>query len=301
MAELGLPFQGSIWYWIEGSFGGGESGTTYAISCKVQDVRIGIGDKHKELRGINSPCACELLEQVDELTLHIEYIPQTDDVFLTDVGNRTQYGKLNSLAFCIGANVNVAGATDKTYWYLLGAKSSTKRISSSFNNEYIIAVDFIVKSGTTSTSARGSAPADLTGAYCAFNISGSINKDGADIAYITDSIDITIDDALTPKYDHDSKVCEYIIEGKRTISGSCDISLDEGGGYHWSEIMNQKEFDIVVDLATTAGSPRITLPNCKWKSGEFDINISDEPMMDSAPFTSHPSLFSECTNVIGDV
>ena len=60
MAELGLPFQGSIWWWTEASYGGGESGTTNAVSCKVLDARPGINDKHKPLRGIDGPQVCEL-------------------------------------------------------------------------------------------------------------------------------------------------------------------------------------------------------------------------------------------------
>ena len=63
-----------------------------------------------------------------------------------------------------------------------------------------------------------------------------------------------------------------------------------------SEVLGAYE-PVIVDLGGT-GCPRLTLPNCKWKSGEFDINISNDPIMDSAPFTSHPSNASECSNVV---
>jgi hypothetical protein len=249
------------------------------------------------LRGIDSPCACSLFEQATDIVLHIEYIPQCDDVFLDDIVDRNEYGKLDSLAFCIGANVNVAGGTDKTYFNLLGCKSKTVRVSSSFNNEYMITVDMSVKSGTTATTAIGTAPTSLTGAYLGFNVAGAIRKDGADIAYIVDSIDITFEQNLTDKWDHDSLIKQFCIEGARDFTGTVDVSLDEGGGKHWGEIMQQKEFDLIIDLGGT-NCPRLTIPNCKWKSGEFDINLSNEPMMDSAPFTSHPSNASECSNVV---
>jgi len=304
MAELGLPFRGTIWYWVEGTYGAAPSGATeiaanLPVSCKVIDARPGINDKHKVLRGIDSPCACHLLEQATDPVFHLEYIPQSDDTLMDDVIDRDQYGKLQSLSFELGTNVNVAGATDKTFFTLLGCKAKTVRVAASFNTEYVITVDFSVKSATTATSAVGSTPTALSGNYQAFNIAGGIAKDGSDFAYIVDSIDITFEHNLIDKWDHDSLVKAYCIEGARDIDGTIDISLDEGGGKHWGEIMQQTEFDVIIDLgAVGTAHPRLTLPNCKWKSGEFDVNISGEPMMESAPFTSHPSNASECSNVV---
>ncbi|GAG74661.1 unnamed protein product, partial [marine sediment metagenome] len=174
MVELGLPFRGSIWYWVESSYGGGVSGTTLAVSCKVIDARPGINDKHKVLRGIDSPCACELLEQCTDPVFHLEYIPQCDDTLMDDVIDRNNYGKLQSLYFEVGTNLNVQTSTDRTFFELLGCKAKTVRVAASFNTEYIITIDFSVKSATTATSpvgyADGSTPTALTGAYLAFNI-----------------------------------------------------------------------------------------------------------------------------------
>jgi hypothetical protein len=297
MAELGLPFRGTLWYWEEASYGGGESGTTYAISCKILDARPGIMDKHKVLRGIDRPCACELLEQATDVVFHLEYIPQCDDNLIERIIDRNANGKLESLAFCLGTNVNVASATDRTYFNLVGCKAKTVRVSASFNNEYIITVDFSVKSGTTATTATGVAPTDLTGDYLAFHVAGGITKDATDFAYIVDGIDVTIEHNLTDKWDHDSLVKQYCVEGALDATGTIDISLDEGGGVHWGEIMQQTEFDVIIDLGGST-CPRLTLPNCKWKSGEFDVNISGEPMMEDAPFTSHPSNAVECSNIV---
>lgn len=297
MAELGLPFRGTLWYWVEGSYGGGVSGATLAVSCKVIDARPGINDKHKILRGIDSPCACSLLEQCTDPVFHLEYIPQCDDTLMDDVIDRDANGKLQSLYFCLGTNVNVAAGADKTYFKMLGCKAKTVRVSASFNTEYVISVDFSVKSATTSITAEGEAPTALSGAYLAFNAAGGIAKNGSDFAYIVDSIDITFEHNLIDKWDHDSLVKQYAIEGARDIDGTIDISLDEGGHGHWAEIMNQTEFDVIIDLGAST-CPRLTIPNCKWKSGEFDANISGDLMMDSAPFTSHPSNASECSNVV---
>lgn len=297
MAELGLPFQGTLWYWKEATYGGGESGTTYPVSCKVIDARPGINDKYKPLKGIDSPCTCHLFEQATDIVFHLEYIPQCDDTLIDHIVDRTVEGKLESLAFCFGTNSRIAAGADKTVFDLVGCKPKTVTVAASFNETYLITVDFSVKSGTTDTTVTGSAPTALTGAYLGFHVAGAIQKDGASFAYVTDGINITFNHNLTDKWDHDSLTKQYCIEGARDIDGTIDISLDEGGGMHWAEIINQTEFDVIIDLGGT-GCPRLTLPNCKWKSGEFDVNIGNENMADSAPFTSHPSNFSECTNVV---
>ena len=87
--RLGEPFKGSVWYWVEGSYGGGESGSTLPVSCKVQDARIGSGDRQVPLRGFDSPLICHLLKQTHEPTFHLEYIPQDDDTLIDDVIDRT--------------------------------------------------------------------------------------------------------------------------------------------------------------------------------------------------------------------
>ena len=302
--KLGGPFKGSAWYWVEASYGGGKSGSTLPISCKIQDVRIGSGDRHIPLRGIDSPLICKLLKQTNEPTLHVEYYPQCDDTLIDDVIDRTgDCCELQSLAFCIGANGCEASADNKSYYYAIGCKPETVRISGSKNQPYSVTIDFQAKSITTSTAATGTAPTDLSGAYLQFNTAGEITKTGGHvvntdhIAFITNSIDITITHQLTPYTDHDALVKSYLVEGEMTIEGTCDITLDGGGASHFGDVLANKAFTITVDMGG-AGCPRITLPGCQWKNSEVDINVSGEAMMESAPFTAKPT---SCTAIVSAV
>lgn len=294
MSDLGLPFQGKLWYIVQTSYSSGvtDTDTALPVSCKIQDCRWGIGDKHKELRGFDAPNACELLEQCSDLTFHLEYIPQCDDTLLEDVVNRTSEFKLQSLGFVILANARLTTTADRSAFKLCGCKPKTIRLNSNIDNEWLFTIDFSVKDITIKNTDGElnvpSEPSKLTGAYLAFNVAGAIQKDGADVAHILESIDVTIDHDLRDKYDHDSLVKQYCVEGKFSATGSVDISLDEGGGSHADEILNQTEFDLVIDFGGS-GCPRLTLPNCKWKSGENDQNISGDIPMDSAPFTSKPT------------
>lgn len=285
MASLGLPFQGEIRYYVEASYGVGSSPTLAGkpISIKVLNAKIGVGDKHKGIRGFDAREICYLLEQAEDFSFHVEYIPQVGDTLFDDaVIADAATCALDSIQFYLQTNACLG--SDMTVYNITGAKCKSCKIAASINNEYVYAMDFDVKSVATSSSPTGAAPADLAGDLCAFNIAGSIEKDGGSFAYITNAIDITIENGIKPYYDHDSLVKQYAIEGELNIDGTVDISLDEGGGVHLAEVLAQNDFDVVIALGG-AGAPEITLANCKWKSSEIDVNISGDIMKENAPFT----------------
>lgn len=302
--QLGKPFQGKAWYWVEDSYGGGESATTLPISCKIQNVRIDTGDRHKVLRDIGSPLACHLLKQTYEPKIHIEYIPQCDDTMIDDVISRaTSTCSLQSLSMCIGANVFESDVDDITYYYVKGMKPSTVRVSGSKNTEYLVVIDYEAKSVVTSTTSIGGEPAALTGEYLAFNIAGEITKTGGHvvntdhIAFITNSIEITVNHKLTGYTDHDALEKSYLIEGEMDVEGSVDITLDGGGALHIGEVLSNDSFTITVDLGGS-GCPRLTLPACEWQNSSVDINTSGEAIMNSAPFTCKPTT---CSSIVSAV
>ena len=301
--ELGKPFQGKVWYWVESSFGSGESTTTLPISKKILDVRIDTGDVLATKRGIDKPQADASIKQVVEPKFHLEYIPQYGDTLLEDVVNRNSCGELQSLAFYVGANTCESDSDDKTHYYIKGAKPNTVRVAGSKNTEYTVTIDFNVKSVATVSSQVGTEPAALSGAYCVFNVAGEITKSGGHvvntnhIAFITNSIELTITHKLTPYADHDSLEPDYIIEGELDVEGSVDITLDGGGGYHFAEVLATTEFDITVNLGDT-GAPKLTLTDCQWKSSSPNLNTSGEAMMESAAFFAKPS---DITSIVGTV
>lgn len=299
--RLGEPFHGSIWYWVESSYGGGESGSTLPVSCKVQGARISSGDRQIPLRGFDSPLICHLLKQTHEPTFHLEYIPQADDTLIDDVIDRTgTCCELQSLAFCVGANTCLASADNKSYYYIVGAKPETVRISGSKNQPYMVTIDFQCKSVTTSTALTGGEPTALTGEYLQFNVAGEITKTGGHvvntdhIAFITNAIDITVTHQLDPNTDHDALYKTYLVEGEMTVEGTVDISLDGGGASHFGEVLQNTNFTITIDMGDS-GAPRITLPNCQWKSSEVDLNINGEAIKETAGFYAKPS---SCSTIV---
>jgi len=302
MAEVGLPFRNSLWYYKQTDYTTDPvyTDTTYAISCEWKVGRPGYGsDKHVANYSADTPLSNTLWEQVDDFVFHLEYVPQCDDSMLTDVLNRDANGYLKSLGFMLGVNVDLAADADKTYYFLSGCKPKTVSISASTNNKYTVAIDFSVRSIVTDGvgSAGGfitdslsdlvaTEPSALTGAYLGFNVAGSI-KDGSSnsLADIVDNFEVTFDHGLRDEWDHDSKEKVKCIEGKYACTGSFDMSMDEGGGMHFMQVYNQKQFDVYVDLGGT-GCPRLQLKNCKWRTWEQTSNTDDGAIKESCPFTA---------------
>lgn len=321
---LGLPFQGLIWYFVENAYG--DDGTLltdttgFCISSKVQNVRFSVADLHEEVRGIQSACASALRPLANDFTLHIEYHPQCSDTLLFKTidrwGSTPSDCSFDSLAFAIGTNTcltdNVIGNNvNGTNYFVTGAVPKTTRINAAFNTLYTVTLDFSCRT-ILSDGAWPAYPTDTggmvglrpcccsdvgvstyMGQLLGFNHAGSIQKDADDVAYVVDGIDITFDFDTQDKWDHDSMIKQYSFPGAVGVSGTIDLSLNEGGGVHWAEVLNQDEWDLIIDLGGP-GCPRITLPTCRWKSTEVELNVSSDPLMSSVPFTCKPG--ARCTD-----
>lgn len=295
-SNIGFPFQGRAWYWVEATFGGGYSGTTLPISCYIQNIRIGSGDRSIPIRDIGSAQVCELMKLMPEPTLHVEYHPQAGDTLLDDCFDRTSCCTLQSMAFLIEANKCMPTAEDSQF-YFVGCKANTIRISGSKNTPYTIAVDFLAQSvvsiNTSSATAllstiAAGAPAPLSGTIMTFNLAGSIAKSAGVVARITNSMDITINQNLNSYADAGATQPEFLIEGGMDVTGSVDISMDDGGAIQLAEILANTAFTLTFTLGTAVGSPIITIPGCEWDNGDIDINVSGEAMISPVPFTSAP-------------
>lgn len=306
MARIGHPFQGIIFYEVEASYGAGFAlgSAEKPISAYVQSVRVGSGDRHSKIMGFDSPLVKELLKQCDEPTLHVEYFLQAGDSLVTDSVNRIgSCCTLQSLAFEIVANECSTIANEKTYVYFKGCKGNTIKIASTKDSPYTITIDYLAKSVATVTSGATDPGVSALGNLCAFNIAGTIRKGaaaGTDMAYVVNSIDIDIAQNLTGYTDHDELTKSYLVEGEMAISGSIDIALDNGGGIHMSDVLNNLPFALRIKTSDATGAAgasfvQLDLPGCEWDNSEQEQNVGGEMMVESAPFTCVPSA---CTNIV---
>ena len=284
---IGLPLSGKIWYWKEASYGGGESGTTYVVSDKVQDVRLDTGDMFVSLRSISQPTVCAFVSTTSDPVLHVEWILQQHTAqSLSELCIERTACDLDSLAFCIGAST--CSTTADSWYYLKGCKCKTWNISASRGEQYVCTADFSVKSVATSGTMTGSQPAALGTVYGLFNNAGSITMTGVTAAaYITDSVEIKVDNNLTDYWNVGSNEKKQALPGQENVTGSCDISLDAGGAVHWGDVFGSKAItSIVVTTGLTGVNDIFTCNTCRFDNTSIDINMSGEGMMTSVPFTA---------------
>ena len=285
-SEPGYPFQGDIYYEIESTYSGGFIGTHIArISDKVLDVRLDSGDVHRTLRGISEPTVCGFVATGGDHTLHIEWIyqPQSESSLATVCCNRTN-GDLQSIAFEIAASKD---RTNKSYYVLEGCKCKTFTFSGRRGEEYIATADFSVQSVVTSSSASQTPPPAIGNDYAGFNSAGSITFTGGYTAYITDSIDITVDNNLVDYYNVGSNTKLCAIPGAKDVTGSADLSLDEGGANAWYHVADNLSdiTNLVISTGCTGTDDTITLTTGKYDNISVDLNIDGGAMMGSIPFT----------------
>jgi len=293
------------------------------VSCEWRVARISMGDKHAVNYSANSPAPNTLWEQVEDFKFHLEYVPQCDDTLLTNVINRLTdgyYCDLRSFSFMLGVNTCHTRITDQSWYMICGAKADTIRLSSSKNNKWLVAIDFLVAdiitngetSFITSMVTEGDSglvdllatePNPLTGNYLGFNVAGRISKGNPtdSFAYIVDNANIVIEHNLcNDGFDHDSIARQYAVAGRWSGSGTIDMSLDSGAGEHWGRVMNKHAFTIYVGLGAI-GCPQIVLPNCEWVNPEISIEVEDCQLMRSAPFNSRAGHCTDGNSLLTNI
>jgi len=288
--EIGRPFQGDVYFYVEdGTYGSGDvSIWSREISDVIEVARMETGDVNRYYRGIDSIYVSKATKTNTDRTFHLEYLIMDDDVLLDYLVDRSG-GKVTSLGFIVGANTDM---TSETWWEMKGAKCKNVEISGSTGEAWKVSADFSVSETTvfsTQPTAQGkSTPSSsLSGDICMFNVGATIKADGNDIAYVTDSFSVTVNHNTQDLWNVGSREKTNVIESALDVTGTCDISLDDGGEAHFQDVIDSdKASSIVISTSGTSGAPKITLTNVRWDSSSIDISPGNEGMMESAPFTA---------------
>jgi len=292
MAVLGYPFQGDIWYWKETHYAGGNSGPTFPISDAVQNVRIDTGDINKSLMTISEPTLADFSKTLVNPTLHIEWILQPDTQSLVTLcADRTSLCTLPSMCFEVTTN---SCQSTSSYYLLKGCVCKTMTISAEQGDNYKVSADFSVATVTVSSSVTGVKPTAIGGDYAAFNIGGSITWGGVTGAYVTQSLSLTIDNDIKELYNVGSTEKIGAIPGAKKVTGTCDISLDGGGGTHFNEVIGGTDITSL-EFNTGIGSSsdgKITLTDGRFDSTSVELDVSGDAMMTSVPFTFKDVTFA---------
>lgn len=285
MADLGYPFQGDIWYWVESTYAGGVSGATFAISDAVQNVRIDTGEINKALKSISEPTVIDFSKTLVDPTLHIEWVLQpTTHSLATLCTGRINDCDLESMCFEIATNLC---RSTSTYYLLEGCKCKSITVSASQGENYMVSADFSVATITVSDTKTGVKPSAIGTDYAAFNVGGSITWNGVTGAYVTKSLSVTVNNNISDLYNVGDYEKVGAIPGAKDVTGTCDISLDGGGGTHFSEVIGGTDITSV-EFNTgigTSSDGKLTLVEGRFDSTSVALDVGGEAMMTSVPFT----------------
>ena len=293
---VGFPFQGSILYELETSYKNGfDGGTACRFSDVVTDVRIETGDINRELVSISTPSLVDFSKTQEDPMLHVEwtYQPHTGSSMVSYCINRTA-GDLSSFAIEVGANT---GAGTSAYYRCLGCKCKSFTVSAEQNGNYSISADYSVASLGIYSSATLSDPGAIGTTYAAFNAAGSIEWSGVTGAYVSKAFEFTVDNNITDYWDVGSNAKKCAIPGALSITGSCDISLDDGGETHFDEVIAGTDIThIKLDTGLATGNlGEFVLTGARFDSTSINLNTTSEGIFSSVPFTAKGLHFNAGT------
>lgn len=290
---LGLPFQGSVVFGLENSYGVNVYSSTVTVpSDKILDAKITVNNTFKALRSISKPSVCGFISTATDYSFHLEWVWQNfGKSLVTYCVNRNSTGDMQNMQFVVG--VNLKGAT-KTYFTIKGAKCKTINWKSSTGNEYIVSADFsccsVIPTSTVTAGITSKMSYTINGAYAQFNRPGHvIYKDStAEIATIIDSIDITLNNNMKDLWDADSPYKRNSIPGAIDASGTVNISLDDGGitflGANSTSLYTALTNIYVSTGLTSYG--KITARTARWDGNEVDVNLSSDIVKTGQKFTA---------------
>lgn len=294
---IGLPFQGEVFYWIETAYDPTAdyphdlSTATHRISDAVNDARIDTGDINTTLFTISEPTLADFSMTMQDPTLHLEWVeqPNATGSLASLCCDRTSLGTLQSMTFMVIVNKKQTGTSSASYYQCNSCVCKTWNKTGSRGGNFICTADFSVATVTANTLSSTTTynPGAIGKPYATFNKGGAITWAGVTAAWITDSMNVTVDNNLQDLYTIGSTTKIGAIPGAKTVTGSCDISLDSGGGVHFGEVISATNIDTLgFNTGCTDGSHgSLWLSHGRFDSTSIDVNQSGEGMMTSVPFT----------------
>lgn len=111
-------------------------------------------------------------------------------------------------------------------------------------------------------------------------------KDGNPLAAILGAFEYEIKNNITPKYASGSSdpAPEFAAYGKREITGSADISLDDGASTQWLLTKANTPVELRLEYGTTGGDQVVVLEDCYFDSLEVEIDTDTDVLMQDVPF-----------------
>lgn len=259
------------------------------FSKETQRVRIGIDSNQMESLDIGEVEVDELFSAMTTYMAEVEYhMYEADKVF--DFWERLSTGAPRSWTLEVIPNEDAA---TKTYFRGTGWRANTCRLSGRAGEAWLHTVTFaggkwaapVTADPGIGTGSR-QAKAAITDALRTF-AGGAITLNAAAWAVLLEEFEVTVEHGVETH--HDTGVADPDVSatthGKRKITGTATLSLDDGFKEHWDRIVaGLTTHAIVVPFSTTAGQPKLTLSSVRFPSLEGELSIDQDALMGGVPF-----------------
>lgn len=136
-------------------------------------------------------------------------------------------------------------------------------------------------------SGSREAKAAITDALRTF-AGGVITIDAVAAAVLVDEFEVTVEHGTEAHWTSGSAqpVVAGTTHGVRKISGTLNMSLDDGFKEHWDRVVAFADSTIVVPFSTTGGQPKVTFSVCKFPRINAETNVDSDLLMGSQPFSA---------------
>lgn len=310
LRTISRPYQGRVSVRLENTYGNLSNRSVSYISGCVIDARLETGNCNEPKRSISKCTAYRFMSLPSDPVFHLEWVYDSACTFslasycitrkaISTTSNDA--GDIRSLSFELLVN-NDQSAPSSSQYILYGCKCKNLSLSGKRGDEYVYSADFSVKkvwsSASVAAASKWSPVAQVSPAYGIFNNAGTtltITSTGSDyLTFITDNINISVNNNLSDLWTVNSPWKVDSIAGAMEITGSSDISIDNGGNAIWRTVSNHLDTTTAMTLNLFASGTHktITLSGIRYDSFAVDVKNDGAMMIASKPFTAKTIAFS---------
>jgi len=287
MTVITKGFQGEISWEAESAYGDGikTSSSLLLIANQVQSVRLSRSTALGETRNIGSYDVSKFINGVKMYGLTTEYLQDREYSSATCLEalavDRTS-GVLASVAFQVGVGIE---QTTSTWFNMKGCKAKSVTVNTEEDGPIAVTVDWSVKDVSTSVAETATLADTIATAPNSF-VGGSFKRGGsATWGYVVGSVSMTIDNGLSEAKDIGNTTIVAADAGTRTVTGSANVCLVDGGAAYWAEVDNQSSDYIELEFGASTNDPSMRFTSAVIGSLEVPLDATSAIVMTTVPFT----------------
>ena len=259
------------------------------FSDHVQSVSISLDPALTEWRDIGDYDAASFVKGLPVYGVKVSYLLHIDrKVQHDDAIERQSDNSLKSQTIEVSMNRD-----DSTvgYFTLTGCKAEDIVVGGEVGQPTMVEITYkalaVARVTAEPSVGSGSRETDALGALSTF-ATGSITRGGSALAYVTRRAEFRVSHSLTVHGTDGQVNPKVIFEGPRQVTGSADITIDDGGVTLADAVLDLTGASVVFNLGPST-APKVTINNAVWERLELPLGVSEGVVLTNVPFRARSS------------